>query len=64
VFDPPLHGLILCEVEASSLDDLMRAQPPAFVHTEVTEDPFFNGVNLCRIRRDDLLAKLASFGAS
>jgi CYTH domain-containing protein len=64
VFDPPLHGLILCEIEASTLDDLMRAQPPAFVHSEVTEDPFFNGVNLCRIGRDDLLAKLASIGAS
>ena len=64
VFDPPLHGLIVCEVEASSLGDLMRAQPPGFVHCEVTEDAFFNGANLCRIGRDDLLAKLASIGAS
>lgn len=64
VFDPPLARLILCEVEASSLDDLMRAQPPAFVQSEVTEDPFFNGANLCRIGRDVLLAKLASIGAS
>ena len=63
VFDPPLDGLILCEIEASSLDDLMRVQPPAFVNCEVTEDPFFNGANLCRMGRHDLLAKLASLGA-
>jgi CYTH domain-containing protein len=64
VFDGPLEGLVLCEVEASSLDDLMGAQPPEFVSCEVTEDPFFSGVNLARAGRDDLLAKLASLGAS
>ncbi len=63
VFDGLLEGLILCEVEASSLDDLMNAQPPAFVRGEVTEDPFFSGANLSRVARDDLLAKLASLGA-
>jgi len=63
VFDQPLDGLILCEVEAASLDDLMQAQPPAFVHCEVTEDAFFSGANLCRTDRHDLLAKLASLGA-
>lgn len=64
VFDGPRDGLILCEVEAPSLDDLMRAQPPPFVHCEVTEDPFFSGANLACIGRDDLLAKLVSLGAS
>jgi CYTH domain-containing protein len=63
VFDKPLDGLILCEVEAPSLDELMRAQPPAFVHCEVTEDGFFSGANLCRTDRHDLLAKLTSLGA-
>ncbi len=63
VFDGLLEGLILCEVEASSLGDLMCAQPPAFVHSEVTEDPFFSGANLSCLARDDLLAKLASLGA-
>jgi CYTH domain-containing protein len=63
VFDGLLEGLILCEVEASSLDDVMCTSPPAFVHCEVTEDPFFSGANLSRLARDDLLAKLASLGA-
>ena len=63
VFDGLLEGLTLCEVEASSLDDLMSAQPPAFVFCEVSEDPFFSGANLSRVARDDLLAKLASLGA-
>lgn len=64
VFDAHLDGLVLCEVEAPSLDDLMHAQPPTFVFCEVTEDPFFNGANLAHVSRDDLLAKLASLGAS
>ncbi len=64
VFDRHLVGLILCEVEATSLDDLMQARPPAFARREVTDDPFFSGANLCRIVREDLLAKLASLRAS
>ena len=64
VFDGHLDGLILCEVEAASLDDLMQARPPAFVQREVTDDAFFDGANLSRIGREDLLAKLASLGAS
>ncbi len=64
VFDRHLDGLILCEVEATSLDDLMQARPPAFVQREVTDDSFFSGANLCRIGRDDLLAKLASLPES
>jgi CYTH domain-containing protein len=64
VFDRHLDGLLLCEIEAPSLEELMRATPPAFVGREVTEDPFFSGANLCRIGREDLLAKLASLAAS
>ena len=63
-FDGELGGLVLCEIEADSLDDLMRVEPPVFVQREVTEDAFFSGANLCRISREDLVAKRASFGAS
>jgi CYTH domain-containing protein len=63
-FDGELDGLVLCEVEAADLDDLMKAEPPDFAYREVTEDAFFDGANLCRIGREELLAKLASFRAS
>jgi hypothetical protein len=41
-----------------SLEDLMSAEPPPYVTEEVTKDPFFDGGNLCRTRREDLLRKL------
>jgi len=63
-FAGELAGLVLCEVEAPGLEDLLRAKPPEFVQREVTEDPFFSGASLCRISREDLLAKQASFEAS
>jgi len=63
-FDGELAGLLLCEVEANGLDDLMRASAPPFADREVTEDPFFDGVNLARTGRAELLAKIASLRAS
>lgn len=60
VFEGELDGLILCETEAESLEDLMSAQFPAFATHEVTEDAFFTGGNLCRTMRADLLRKLAA----
>ncbi|HET6472806.1 MAG TPA: hypothetical protein VFG38_13255 [Pseudomonadales bacterium] len=63
-FDGELAGLMLCEIEAGDLDELMRAIAPPFADIEVTTDPFFDGVNLARTTRSELLAKLASFRAS
>lgn len=60
LFKGELDGLVLCEVEADGLEDLMSAAPPAFIRYEVTEDGFFTGGNLCRIRRADLLRKLST----
>ena len=39
----------------------MHAQPPAFVHSEVTEDPFFSGANLVvyRARRSARETRIA-----
>jgi CYTH domain-containing protein len=62
-FEDALEGLVLCEVEADGLDDLMGIEPPDFAQREVTEDPFFSGANLCRATREDLLARLASIAA-
>jgi len=61
VFEGKLDGLILCEVEAEGLEELMSIQPPAYARHEVTEDPFFTGGNLCRTPRADLLRKLSQF---
>lgn len=62
-FEDELEGLVLCEVEADGLDDLMQIEPPDFVEREVTEDAFFSGANLCRTTREDLLAKRAAIAA-
>jgi len=63
-FAGELAGLVLCEVEAAGLDELMRATIPPFADREVTNDPFFDGANLARTGRAELLAKIASFRAS
>lgn len=62
VFEGELEGLVLCETETDSLDELMRAEPPGYTTREVTEDPFFTGGNLCRTTRAELLGKLTTFG--
>ena len=61
VFAGELDGLILCETERDSLEDLMKAEFPAYAVRDVTEDEFFTGGNLCRLRRAELIDKLAAF---
>ena len=58
VFEGELAGLVLCEVEAGGIEELMSAEPPAYVKYEVTEDAFFTGGNLCRTTRAELQRKL------
>jgi CYTH domain-containing protein len=62
-FEDALEGLVMCEVEADGLGELMGIEPPDFAEREVTEDPFFTGANLCRTTREDLLARFASIAA-
>lgn len=62
VFQGDLAGLVLCEVEAGSLEELMRIEAPDYVLGEVTENPFFTGGNLCRTSRADLTRTLAALG--
>jgi CYTH domain-containing protein len=60
VFEGELEGLVLCEIEADSLEELMTATPPDYANKEVTEDPFFTGGNLCRATRADIERKLST----
>ena len=62
VFDPPLHGLVLADVEFTT-DEAARSflLPPAAI-AEVTDDARFTGGNLVRTHRHDLLAWLAEYG--
>jgi CYTH domain-containing protein/predicted enzyme related to lactoylglutathione lyase len=58
-FQGDLAGLVLCEVEAVGIEELMRIEPPEYAQVEITEDPFFTGGTLCRTSRDELARKLA-----
>lgn len=60
VFLGELEGLILSEVESDSLEDLTSIEPPAFAIREVTDDQFFEGGNLSKVSRSELLEKLGS----
>ena len=60
-FEGELDDLVLCEVEAEGIEELMLAEPPTYAKYEVTEDPFFTGGSLCRATRSELLRKLATF---
>lgn len=61
VFEGELDGLVLCETEAGELEDLMSAEPPSYARHEVTDDPFFEGGNLCRTTHAELTRKLSTF---
>ena len=61
VFEGELEGLVLCEIEADSLEELMSATPPAYAKHEVTEDLFFTGGTLCRTTRTEMQHKLSTF---
>jgi CYTH domain-containing protein len=62
VFDPPLHGLVMADVEFST-DQAARSFPrPLAAVAEVTDDARFTGGSLVRTRRHDLLGWLAEYG--
>jgi len=61
-FENELDGLVLCETESDGFEDLISAEPPAYVCREVTEDAFFTGGHLCQTTNADLLHKLSDFG--
>jgi CYTH domain-containing protein len=59
VFEAELDGLILCEIEADSVGELMSIEFPAYARIEVTDDLFFTGGTLCRASASGLARKLS-----
>jgi CYTH domain-containing protein len=49
VFEGPLQGLILAEIEAETAAELAAQPFPAFAFKEVTADPFFSGDALAKL---------------
>jgi CYTH domain-containing protein len=62
VFDPPLHGLVMADVEFTTDEAARSFRPPPVAIAEVTDDTRFTGGSLVRARRPDLLAWLAEYG--
>jgi CYTH domain-containing protein len=62
VFEPPLHGLIMADVEFSTDNEAQSFLPPPAAVAEVTDDSRFTGGSLVSARRHDLLAWLAEYG--
>jgi CYTH domain-containing protein len=62
VFEPPLHGLIMADIEFSTDREAQAFLPPPEAIAEVTDDPRFTGGSLVRARRHDLVAWLAEYG--
>jgi CYTH domain-containing protein len=62
VFEPPLHGLIMADVEFSTDSEAESFVPPPAAVAEVTDDSRFTGGSLVSARRHDLLAWLAEYG--
>jgi CYTH domain-containing protein len=54
VFEGPLAGLVLCSVEADTLEELERVALPSYAGPEVTHDPFFCGGRLCVATAEEL----------
>jgi CYTH domain-containing protein len=61
VFENELNGLLICETEQPTLEDLMSAEPPPYARIEVTEDESFTGANLAAMTSADLAGKLSAF---
>lgn len=61
VFDPPLAGLVLAEVEFDSDESMQVFEPPPFVVAEVTGDERFTGGRLASMTSAGLAELLSSF---
>lgn len=62
VFDPPLHGLVLGEVEFTTDEAASSFLPPQGIIAEVTDDARSTGGELIRTQRHELLQWLAEYG--
>jgi len=62
VFEPPLDGLFIAEIEFDGEEASRAFPPPAFAVAEVTHDLRFTGGRLITTTREQLRAALASYG--
>jgi CYTH domain-containing protein len=62
VFEPPLHGLVMADVEFSTDDEARSFLSPVAAVAEVTDDIRFTGGSLVSARRHDLLTWLTEYG--
>jgi CYTH domain-containing protein len=62
VFDPPLHGLVMADIEFTTDQAAQSFRQPPVAVAEVTDDIRFTGGSLVRARRHDLIAWLAEYG--
>ena len=62
VFDPPLHGLVMADVEFGTDQEAQSFIPSPAAVAEITDDPRFTGGSLVQARRHDLRSWLAEYG--
>ena len=62
VFEGQLAGLVLCEAEKPTREEVLSLEFPGWASVEVTEDTFFTGAHLAQIDRQTLQAELTSRG--
>jgi CYTH domain-containing protein len=62
IFDPPLHGLVMADIEFATDQEARAFAAPAIAIAEVTDDLRFTGGSLVRASRADLRAWLADYG--
>ena len=62
VFERPLHGLVMADVEFSTDNEAESFLPPPAAVAEITDDIRFTGGRLVSAHRHELLAWLAEYG--
>jgi CYTH domain-containing protein len=61
VYLGPLWGVNTARVEFESAEELERFEPPPWILLDVTNDEFFLGDNLVKVKFDDVREHLGSF---
>lgn len=58
VFENPLQGLLLAEIECQTMADVAQLPLPSFAVRDVTGEPFFTGGNLMTLTREAFRVQL------
>ena len=64
VFLGDLHGLVLCETEFETEEEMRAFTPPSFVVMEVTGDEMFTGARLVELKAADIREELRRRGTT